>query len=38
VTLAQYCSGLTAAIEKVPAASGSVAYQLGYYLTKLVKG
>lgn len=38
VTLAQYCSGLTAAIEKVPPASGSVAYQLGYYLTKLVKG
>jgi len=38
VTLAQYCSGLTAAIEKAPAASGSVAYQLGYYLTKLVKG
>lgn len=38
VTLAQYCSGLTAAIENVPPASGSIAYQLGYYLTKLVKG
>lgn len=38
VTLAQYCSGLTAAIENVPPATGSIAYQLGYYLTKLVKG